>query len=569
MSCGHGAPAPRATPPGRRIATLDEHDVAGAQHARGHGRRPRRVGTVGARPGRRRVDAARARRRDQRRRRARARAPPPRGGSARRRSPSSAMLAEHGDACGARRRVRAGAQRGPHRDRVRVEGVVDQRRRRRGAASSSPRQRESATVAAPSPPVERQPERIVGARARRARSRLVPRREREVDARDRRARDRAPRSRSRSTSASRASHAARRRGRRGGTARAAARPGRSPCRPAGSAASSSPFARATPSTIADELEVAGPDAVITPMSGRAIRAELRDLAEAAHPQLDEQTSVSGSSRQSVSGTPSSLLKLASAATVRACGAQSAARMSFVEVLPVEPVIPTTRARAAVAHAPRERGESGVRRRRARASPRRPRARASATKSAPPSPTATNRSPGPTRRESICTPVISSPAAALEPAAAERREPRRRASGITRASAQRLARDLAVVERDASRRRSPGPARGPCPRSRRRRPGRGRPDRARDRARGGRARPRRPARLPRASSWMIASGSSQRGLSVVTIDDGRQLATATGPSAAAWRGRGRRRRRRRTSTRPVGMSRAAREHVARASPGVCA
>ena len=56
-----------------------------------------------------------------------------------------------------------------------------------------------------------------------------------------------------------------------------------------------------------------------------------------------QTSVSGSRRQSVSGTPISLLKLASAATVRACGAQSAARMSFVEVLPVEPVMPTTRA----------------------------------------------------------------------------------------------------------------------------------------------------------------------------------------------------------------------------------
>ena len=54
-------------------------------------------------------------------------------------------------------------------------------------------------------------------------------------------------------------------------------------------------------------------------------------------------SVSVSSLHSVSGTPSSLLKLASAATVRARGAQIAARMSFVDVLPVEPVIATTRA----------------------------------------------------------------------------------------------------------------------------------------------------------------------------------------------------------------------------------
>ena len=55
------------------------------------------------------------------------------------------------------------------------------------------------------------------------------------------------------------------------------------------------------------------------------------------------TSVSGSIRVSVSGSPISLLWPSSAATVRACGRQSAARMSFVEVLPVEPVMATTRA----------------------------------------------------------------------------------------------------------------------------------------------------------------------------------------------------------------------------------
>ena len=56
-----------------------------------------------------------------------------------------------------------------------------------------------------------------------------------------------------------------------------------------------------------------------------------------------QISVSGSTRQSVSGTPISLLKLRSAAMVRACGEQIAARMSFVDVLPIEPVIATKRA----------------------------------------------------------------------------------------------------------------------------------------------------------------------------------------------------------------------------------
>ena len=55
------------------------------------------------------------------------------------------------------------------------------------------------------------------------------------------------------------------------------------------------------------------------------------------------TSVSGSSRVKVSGRPISLLWPSSAAIVRATGRQSAARMSFVDVFPLEPVIATTRA----------------------------------------------------------------------------------------------------------------------------------------------------------------------------------------------------------------------------------
>src|SRR6476659_8173019 len=78
------------------------------------------------------------------------------------------------------------------------------------------------------------------------------------------------------------------------------------------------------------------------MSGRAIEQRSAIWPKPRMASSRMQTSVSGSSRQSVSGTPISLLKLASAATVRAADAHNAARMSFVDVLPLEPVLPTTR-----------------------------------------------------------------------------------------------------------------------------------------------------------------------------------------------------------------------------------
>ena len=55
------------------------------------------------------------------------------------------------------------------------------------------------------------------------------------------------------------------------------------------------------------------------------------------------TAVSGSSRSTVSGSPISLFWLCSANTVGTTAAQSAPRMSFVVVLPVEPTTATTRA----------------------------------------------------------------------------------------------------------------------------------------------------------------------------------------------------------------------------------
>ena len=69
--------------------------------------------------------------------------------------------------------------------------------------------------------------------------------------------------------------------------------------------------------------------------------------------------MSGSSRQTVSGRPISLLRLLSAQIVGACGAQSAPRMSFVVVFPTEPTTATTRASLFERTSARERGERGL------------------------------------------------------------------------------------------------------------------------------------------------------------------------------------------------------------------
>src|SRR2546423_124270 len=117
-----------------------------------------------------------------------------------------------------------------------------------------------------------------------------------------------------------------------------------------------------------------------------------------------QTSVSSSRRHNVSGAPISLLKFPSLAIVLADGAQRAASRSLVEVLPIEPVIPTTRAearsRTARPIAPSvENASSGT------SVAAAPRAKACLRKSAP-RPTATKRSPSAIRRESTWTPVTS-------------------------------------------------------------------------------------------------------------------------------------------------------------------
>ena len=155
-------------------------------------------------------------------------------------------------------------------------------------------------------------------------------------------------------------------------------------------------------------------------------------------------SVSGSIRARVSGRPISLLCPPSAATTFACGAQSAARMSFVDVFPVEPVIPTTIAllreqTAAPIAASAPNSSAGW------STAAAPRANACLAKSPPP-PTATNRSPSSTRLESTCIPVASS----VQPAqvqTTERLHLRERKRDHALAPNERSAsRHFAVVER---------------------------------------------------------------------------------------------------------------------------
>ena len=152
--------------------------------------------------------------------------------------------------------------------------------------------------------------------------------------------------------------------------------------------------------------------VMTPMSGRAISASSRICPEPRIASSATTTSVSGSISQRVSGTPISLLKPSRAATMRTRPRSSAARMSFVEVFPTEPVIATTRAllrsrtarpSAAIAAKP----SSGT------SVAAAPWARASSRNAAPP-PIATKRSPGDTRRESISIPVTCSASPSSRP-----------------------------------------------------------------------------------------------------------------------------------------------------------
>ena len=156
--------------------------------------------------------------------------------------------------------------------------------------------------------------------------------------------------------------------------------------------------------------------------------------------------------------------------------------------------------------------------------------------------------------------------AVQPPELERARSPRSASGITTRASKRSRARPRGRRTERRRRRRPAPARAPSLRSRRRPRRRASDDRARDRA--------APVRVdldvqpvPWRTSWMIASGSSERGLSEVTI-------ATSASSAATFPISGRFPRSRSppapktTITRPAPRSRAARRTVASES-GVCA
>ena len=174
-------------------------------------------------------------------------------------------------------------------------------------------------------------------------------------------------------------------------------------------------------------------------------------------------SVSSSMRASVSGRPISLLCPPSAATVRAWGLQSAARMSLVDVLPVEPVMATTlaelRARTALpSAASAENASSGT------STAAAPRANAWGRKSTP-SPIATKRSPSSMRRESTWMPVASSAHGARSSRPGQRASISSSESGIKLLprGASGLLVPLRGHQRELFGRGTADPARGPCPR----------------------------------------------------------------------------------------------------------
>ena len=172
--------------------------------------------------------------------------------------------------------------------------------------------------------------------------------------------------------------------------------------PAGSAAITSAFASATFSTVPSSSRCSGPMCGMTAMSGRAIALSAAICPSPRMPISVTRIFVSGSSRHTVSGRPISLLRLLSAQIVGACGAQSAPRMSFVEVFPAEPTTATTR--AALFERTREASAASAASWSSGTSVAAPRARAAATCSTPVL-SATKRSPGPTSRESALIPVI--------------------------------------------------------------------------------------------------------------------------------------------------------------------
>src|SRR4051794_23976157 len=234
--------------------------------------------------------------------------------------------------------------------------------------------------------------------------------------------------------------------------------------PGSRAAMSSAFVAAIASTLPSSSRCTGPTLTITPTSGSAIAASSAICPAPRIAISTTSTSVPGGAPSMVSGRPISVFRFWAVATTRRCGASIPASRSFVEVLPVDPVTPMTRARSARRHAVARRpsapsGSSAASStppfaasaasacEQPTSTPHAPAASACAANRPPStfSPTSpTKRSPAPTARESMTTragpPARGAGAASRAPAACATR------SG-DQSRTQRLTGDGDVVERD--------------------------------------------------------------------------------------------------------------------------
>ena len=419
----------------------------------------------------------------------RGRARRPRGGSRGASGPSSRHLAEHGDR--ARPRLEGGevVERRAHRDRVGVVAVVDRGRSRRRARRRSPRRREKpipAAPARPSPP-SGSPSATPAAIAARALVRLWASAKGKLEALlARRASRPAPRSRPSPTrdlarldvaAGAEAQQPLGARSRCGSSSPGLGRDDRGAA--VGAAPSSiSALAAAIASTEPSSSTWTGPTLVITATSGSAISAS---SAIWPAPRIAiSSTSASVSVGRLEHGQRQPDLGVEVLAGWRGPGRAGApGQMSLTEVLPVEPVIPTTGRRARAARrgrapaappAGRRRRRPSRRRRRPSLAPRRARRRAGADDDAPGA--GLERRRRRTRRRRGCSPrrpKKRSPAPTSRgvdhrPRGGRRRRPRRaprrpsrggdlaRPSSVDHAGARRelaqlLAGDLAVVEGD--------------------------------------------------------------------------------------------------------------------------
>ncbi len=120
----------------------------------------------------------------------------------------------------------------------------------------------------------------------------------------------------------------------------------------GSALTSSPLARATPSRSPKNSTWAAATLVTTPTSGRATRASSVMWPWPRAPISSTTHRASSEALSRVSGRPSSLLNDRSLAAVGKLEPRHAATRSLVVVLPTEPVMPTTPPTRARASSPR-------------------------------------------------------------------------------------------------------------------------------------------------------------------------------------------------------------------------